>query len=421
MENSKECIDELINEALKSLKNQLSLAKATIHRYKRRWQQVKEYLAANGFEMMNDEAIQYILANRFNGLKVSQILKHERRFYHAARILNDFQKNGTISIDCYLRNDPLIFEGSLAEPFNLFISTRENEDRLAATTISKIRNHLFLFYTYLIQQRIELIQDIKSATILTFLCSLDTKGKSVAKQIIYTLRKFLTYAFETKYCDYLFRVPTFKCINQATLPTIYTEDEVRKLLSTIDRRTRIGKRDYSIILLVTRIGFRASDISQLQFRNLDWDTNTITIDQYKTGAGISHPLLPDVGNAIVDYLKYARPKSDIPEVYITEKPPYTKALSAHSVSSIFRRVFKRTGIDISERKTGPHSLRHSLVSRMLEKSTALPVISAVLGHQSSESTKYYMRIDLTAMQQCMLDVPLVPIDFYTQKGGAFYG
>lgn len=421
MEPQHKTIDDLINEALKSLKDQLSLAKSTIHRYKRRWQFVREYLATNGFEQMNDQAIQHIMANRFNGLKVSQILKHERRFYHAARILNDFQKNGIINIDCYLRNDPLIFEGCLGEPFNLFISQRQHEDRLAPTTVSKIRNHLYLFYTYLLQQQIETLGNIKSATILTFLSSLNSEGKTVAKQLIHTLRKFLTYAFETKYCNYLFRVPTFKSANQPNLPATYTEDEVRKLLSSIDRRARIGKRDYSIILLVTRVGFRASDVSQLQFQNLDWDANTITLDQYKTGAGISHPLLPDVGNAIIDYLKYARPNSDIPQVYITEKPPYTKPLSAHSVSGIFCRIFKRAGIDISKRQVGPHSLRHSLVSRMLEESTTLPIISAVLGHKNSESTKYYMRIDLSAMQQCMLDVPAVPIEFYTQKGGAFYG
>jgi integrase len=57
---------------------------------------------------------------------------------------------------------------------------------------------------------------------------------------------------------------------------------------------------------------------------------------------------------------------------------------------------------------------------MLEQSTVLPVISEVLGHESTESTRYYLRIDLKSMRQCVLDVPPVPIDFYEQKGGAFY-
>ena len=56
---------------------------------------------------------------------------------------------------------------------------------------------------------------------------------------------------------------------------------------------------------------------------------------------------------------------------------------------------------------------------MLEKSTILPVISQVLGHQSSESTKFYLRIDLKSMRECVLDVPAVPKEFYEQKGGLF--
>lgn len=52
---------------------------------------------------------------------------------------------------------------------------------------------------------------------------------------------------------------------------------------------------------------------------------------------------------------------------------------------------------------------------MLEESTILPVISEVLGHQSTESTRYYLRIDLESMKRCMLDAPPVAVDFYAQK------
>jgi site-specific recombinase XerC len=57
---------------------------------------------------------------------------------------------------------------------------------------------------------------------------------------------------------------------------------------------------------------------------------------------------------------------------------------------------------------------------MLEESTVLPVISEVLGHTSTESTRYYLRIDFKSMKQCVLEVPPVAIDFYEQEGGAFY-
>jgi integrase len=90
------------------------------------------------------------------------------------------------------------------------------------------------------------------------------------------------------------------------------------------------------------------------------------------------------------------------------------------ITHVVQRAFKKAGIDIKDRKFGPHSLRHSLGFRMLEEHTILPVISEVLGHQSTESTRYYLRIDLQSMKQCMLDVPQVTAGFYQQKGVFFY-
>jgi len=85
-----------------------------------------------------------------------------------------------------------------------------------------------------------------------------------------------------------------------------------------------------------------------------------------------------------------------------------------------RRKFARTAIDTKNRRCGPHSLRHSLAGRLLEQQTALPVISEVLGHENTESTKFYLRVDINSMRQCALDVPAVSPSFYSQKGGIFY-
>jgi integrase len=172
--------------------------------------------------------------------------------------------------------------------------------------------------------------------------------------------------------------------------------------------------------MAARLGLRASDISKLKFENLHWNTSTIEIAQFKTGKELVLPLLPDVGNAIIDYLKYGRPKSAEPYVLLMERPPYGHFTTSNVVTHVVQRAFINAGIDIKGRRFGPHSLRHSLGFRMLEQSTVLPVISEVLGHESTKSTRYYLRIDLKSMRQCMLDVPPVPTGFYEQKGGVFY-
>jgi integrase len=127
-----------------------------------------------------------------------------------------------------------------------------------------------------------------------------------------------------------------------------------------------------------------------------------------------------VGNAIIDYLKYARPQSGEPYVFLTQRPPFGPLLSSNVVTHVVQRAFTKAGLRTAERRFGPHALRHSLSKRMLETRTVLPVIAQVLGHQSSESTRYYLRIDLESFKQCMLEVPQVNTPFYEQQGGAFY-
>lgn len=82
---------------------------------------------------------------------------------------------------------------------------------------------------------------------------------------------------------------------------------------------------------------------------------------------------------------------------------------------------RESGVDISNRKFGPHAMRHSLASRLLANGVSLPVISESLGHESSLSTMEYLRVDLSSLMKCALDVPLVNPAFYEQKGGIFYG
>jgi site-specific recombinase XerD len=65
-------------------------------------------------------------------------------------------------------------------------------------------------------------------------------------------------------------------------------------------------------------------------------------------------------------------------------------------------------------------LRHTLATLLLEENVTLPVISEVLGHENTESTRYYIRVDLQALRKCALDVPFTSQDFYNQKGGYFY-
>ena len=205
-------------------------------------------------------------------------------------------------------------------------------------------------------------------------------------------------------------------VYQPKIPSVYSQEEVEALLGAIDRGNPQGKRDYAMILLAAKYGIRVSDIIGMRYCNLDWEHNRIMLFQQKTGRKIVLPLSEEVGEAMIDYLKFGRPKIDLPYIFITVRAPY-KELSSNGMGAIIKDYFRIAGVNFTNRKHGPHSLRHSLASNLLKSNEPLPVISEILGHSSTETTMDYLRIDMNLLRRCALNVPIVPPSFYSNLYG----
>jgi integrase len=181
----------------------------------------------------------------------------------------------------------------------------------------------------------------------------------------------------------------------------------------------VGKRNYAMFLLASRLGLRVSDIVNLKLENIDWENNLIKLEQQKTKRLIELPLLVDVGEAIINYLQDGRRSSAHKEIFLAMTPPYGN-ITGMTLTSTVQRLILDAGIDTSNRKFGPHAMRHSLASQLLQKEVSLPVISETLGHSTTRATMNYLRIDIKNLTKCLLDAPLVSEAFYNQKGGIFY-
>ncbi|MFV1976903.1 MAG: site-specific integrase, partial [Candidatus Scalindua sp.] len=203
------------------------------------------------------------------------------------------------------------------------------------------------------------------------------------------------------------------------LPSTFTDGEINALLKAVDRGSPKGKRDYAILLLAIKLGLRASDICELKFENIIWERNLITINQYKTGKTLELPLLPEIGNAIIDYLKHGRPVSQDSNCFIHVQSPYDR-IHTSDLGNLVRRYITLAGINYSNRKHGPHAFRHCFASALLKEKVPLPVISEALGHKNMASTMFYLRIDINPLRKCALEVPPVPSSFYEQEGGYFH-
>jgi integrase len=196
-----------------------------------------------------------------------------------------------------------------------------------------------------------------------------------------------------------------KANRQFKLPRVWRREDVLTVLNSIDRGNPVGKRDYAILMLITRYGLRSADVKTMKLSNLRWDENTIEIMQNKTRNLLRLPLLHDVGWAMIDYLQHGRPPSEHSEVFLTCTVPIRPfGLNSCALNAILAKRVQNAGVPIQgEVPKGMHSLRHTLASVMLANDVELPVISSVLGHVTSEATSIYLHVDISRLRECVLD------------------
>lgn len=307
------------------------------------------------------------------------------------------------------------FPGEIGSTALLLIESLKN--RLGTITVAQYRTNLSHFCVAMSSQNIT-FETLSRDVIVRYVDSLQYQ-KRRACIIIKTL---LAYAYEQNLISYDQKscLDDIRYKEHRKLPSFYSSQEIIRLESSINRSTATGKRDYAMVLLISRLGLRASDICSLEFSNIDWDRNVIEIKQTKTGSYIALPLLEDVGNAIIDYIQNGRPATEVKKVFVSHSYP-DRPVTPDLILSRVHVWFEYSGTDTTGRHAGPHSLRHSLATTLLNEGIALPVISEALGHEFTSSTMFYLNIDINSLLACSLDVPMVEGKFYNQYGGILYG
>lgn len=307
--------------------------------------------------------------------------------------------------------------GGIADYINNFVNDILVEQlNLKPLTIANYERDLKPFNEFIILNELSLDEE----TVLKYFKEAADKYSDKSHKIycIKThLKAFFNYLFQEKITPSNLAdvIPSVKYIHNKHLPSVFSSEEVKNIIEQIDRNNAYGKRAYAMILLATRYGLRASDVVSLKFQDIDWEHNKLVIQQYKTNRKVELPLLPEVGNAIIDYLKNARRESGLPFVFLNIKGPITSITSA-AFYNILDKYCKLANIpNMEKRHHGPHSLRHSLASKMLQNGEALTTISSVLGHSSTQVTTVYLSIDQQNLKKCSLAIPKVHSRLYVKE------
>jgi integrase len=188
------------------------------------------------------------------------------------------------------------------------------------------------------------------------------------------------------------------------LPPVWPPEAVEALLGAVDRSSRLGKRDYAILLLAARLGLRACDIRALKLDNIQWAEARLTLNQSKTGRYLSLPLSEELGQALIDYLRHARPQSPHREVFLRARAPYEPFGPTNPLYGVITGTLRRANISLPRgMPRGLHSLRHTLATRLVQTGKPLESVAAVLGHSSIESTRIYTHLDVGALSSVALD------------------
>jgi site-specific recombinase XerD len=404
-------VNELINNVKIALRN-AQYSELCIKRFTTVWNCLTNYMVRLGETIFSAIIGMNFLEVEYGLTVYKKLNTKNRRRARAINLLTDYLLHGIVfprtrrEIRTYPKQFQILFQNYIK---------KKRADNFSQDTLQSYEIYLGRFFDYLNSREIAHICEIDESIVLGFTDTFFRYSPSVIHNMLCSLRTFLLYLFKNEYVsrDFAYIVPHDGYRRRTKVPSAYSKEEVEKVLQSIDRGSPKGKRDYAIILIAARLGLRAQDICDISFNNLKWETNTIELIQEKTDEPIVLPLLTDVGLAIIDYLKYGRPECQSTNVIFLRLTPPIGKLEAPTLHSIVTQHMHTAGIKIQNgRKHGPHVLRHSLASALLEKNTPLPVISEILGHRNTKSTSDYLKIDINQLRTCSL----VPLPFDWNKG-----
>jgi len=248
------------------------------------------------------------------------------------------------------------------------------------------------------------VSDLDAAQVNVFLLK-DTARLSVgsANNVTTALRALLRFFYVRGYTSTALSgcVPRGGNWRDSGRAVDLTSSDVSRLLASCDRRTAVGRRDFAILTLLSRLGLRASEVVDLTLEDLDWTIGEVTVSG-KGGRRDQLPLPVDVGGALADYCRRGRPPTSHRVVFLHSRAPYGP-LSYHAIGQIVMAACRRAGLP----EVRAHRLRHASACSMRRAGAPLLEIGQVLRHRWAATTALYAKDDLEALAGIARPWPVV--------------
>ena len=367
----------------------------------------KEYCLDNNIEFIDLEVIHNFYKNKF-GYNINEA-KCNVQFVirRPLLIMMEYYKTGTY-LKSHFKVNELLIPTNFIDIFSYLKEIYIEKSNLSKKRKERKIKTISMFLIYLNDIGVTNIKKLSIQNTSEYIESIKDKYASESLRTIKgILRETLNWLYFEEKISFTGNqaFPIIRKNNNEKILTTYTEEEISKILNTIDIDSRNGKCKYAILSLIVYYGIRSGDIINLKFENIDFHKNYIRIIQQKTKNELSLPLIDEVRFPLLDYIKNARPASqDNDYIFVTLKAPYTKFNSSASIYDIVSQTMKKANIQYTNKKHGPHSLRHSLATNMLNENIPLEDISSILGHESTSTTNIYITKNTTHLRELTLEV-----------------
>ncbi|MDH3349071.1 MAG: tyrosine-type recombinase/integrase [Desulfobulbaceae bacterium] len=238
-----------------------------------------------------------------------------------------------------------------------------------------------------------------------FLSYADKSGRAARRSMQAALRTFFRFCLHQGFVQQPLdcAVPTLRTYKLAVIPRGLTDVEALNVLSSINRSSNAGRRDYAMLLVLYTYGVRGGQVRALCLQDIDWANDQIYFKALKQGKNCLLPLSAEVGQSLLDYIQNARPPSSYQEVFLTTRAPYHPLPGSNDLSAIVRRHICNAGIESHAK--GAHVFRHGLATSMLQRGHSLKEIADVLGHRHLRTTFIYSKVDFNTLRKVGLAWP----------------
>ena len=396
----------LINEAILALRA-ADYQESTIFEYQKTFSCILKMA-----DKMHTDYYSYELGERFRTDVISErtekySLYRWKRRNRCVQIFNWYEEYGCFKLLPFIKirteTPATVFFREVHSAYLLYLE----KCGIKQNTLDLYRNISCKFLQFLELKRYKYFDCLPPNIIHEFILNLkSTWATESLRTALSGLRSFLAY-IENKTL-HMVAVKTHALRAHKIIPVLSLEDE-QSLWHVLNADAVITKRDKSITLLSLLSGLRACDIINLKLSDIDWNTDTISIIQQKTGKPLCLPLLPVIGNAIYSYISEERPQTKSKHVFLSQVAPY-KPFASHSACYLtIKRVLKRAGVDMGTGICGTRLLRHNAASKMLSRGISIETIASALGHTTPESTTIYLTTDAERLRECVLPLSAVPI------------